>query len=79
MTFKEYKLVQEFAGGEIPPCVNCPEFVYNRCRDKGIECIAFIEYADPDKRQSKRQKDYLRQKEKTRERKQANEQTSTNV
>ena len=79
MTFKEYKLVQEFAGGEIPPCVDCPEMVYIRCRDKAIECIKFIEYSDPDKRQSKRQKDYLRQKEKTRERKRINEQASTNV
>ena len=79
MTFDEYKTVQAFVGREIPPCVDCPEMVYIRCRDKAIECIKFIEYADPDKRQSKRQKDYLRQKEKIHERKQANEQTSTNV
>jgi hypothetical protein len=79
MTFDEYKAVQAFVGGEIPPCVDCPEMVYIRCRDKAIECIKFIEYSDPDKRQSKRQKDYLRQKEKTRERKRINEQASTNV
>lgn len=65
LSFKEYKEIQarnEY-DTEQPPCVFCPEFVYNRCRDKGIECIKFIEYCDPDKRSEKRARDYIRFKE----------------